>query len=329
MVLKADHEIGTGHLMRVKGLLNPLIDAGLEPVLATDSLEKSLVPLCSEYRDIVHFKAGDATGLADLVWKISPAFALFDHYFLGKDFESPLRAFANVAVIDDLERAHDCDLLTDSGFFKTGAEYRGKVPPSCALLCGELYSLIRPEFKGVAQWRVAHARLRVLVNYGGADPAHACMRALRSIIGGRLYEQYDFTVLSGISNPDHEALEKLAGGIPGIAVLRSTSHVAELFSRNDMAMGAYGGMFKERMCAGLPALNTVIADNQRGGDRLVARLKCGEDISLEDLGRPEILRQKLASLAERLDDYRDAGMREISGDGISLVARGLLEMAGI
>lgn len=329
VVLKADHEIGTGHLMRVKGVLRPLMDAGLEPCLAADSLDGSVMPLCSEYKEIIRFSKGDVQGFADAVKRLAPAFALFDHYFIGPELESPVRAFAKVAVVDDLERRHDCDLLTDSGFFKTGEEYRGKVPGECRLLCGERYSLIRPEFKGAAARRPARTRLRVLVNYGGADPAHACLRALKSVIAARLYEKYDFTVLSGISNPDHDELSSLASAIPQIEVLRSTSHVADLFVQCDMAMGAYGGMFKERMCAGLPALNTVIADNQKGGDRLVRRLGCGDDISLQDLGDPKILEAKLASLEANLEKFRQAGMREIGGEGIGLVSKALMELAGV
>lgn len=329
MVLKADHVIGTGHLMRIKGLLQPLLKAGLEPCLLTDSLEPSLLPLCSEYREIVHFSMDSVEGFVKSARRLAPSLVLFDHYFLGDKFESPLRDFAKVAVVDDLERRHDCDLLTDSGFFKSGAEYRGRVPEGCSLLCGEQYSLIRPEFKGAALRRQPHARLRLLVNYGGADPAHACLKALTSIIEGRLFERYDVTVLSGISNPDHERLVELSKDIPGVEVIRSTSQVAGLFSRCDMALGAYGGMFKERMCAGLPALNTVIADNQRGGGALVARLRCGYDISLEDLARPQVLEDRLSLLESHLEDCREAGMREIGGEGIDLVSRALLKLAGI
>lgn len=329
VVLRADHEIGTGHLMRIRGLLQPLAGAGLEPCLLTDSLEPSLLPLCSEYREIARFSMDSIRGFVRTARRLAPALVLFDHYFAGEAFESPLREFAKVAAVDDLERRHDCDLLTDSGFFKTGREYLGKVPEGCDLLCGEQYSLIRPEFKGAALRRRAHGRPRILVNYGGADPAHACLKALSSIIGGRLYEKYDVTVLSGISNPDHERLAEMSRGIPSIEVLRSTSRVADLFCRCDMALGAYGGMFKERMCAGLPALNTVIADNQRGGGALVARLGCGDDISLEDLGKPAVLEGKLEHLQAHLEEYRQAGMREVGGDGIALVSKALLELSGI
>ncbi|MGN0908764.1 MAG: hypothetical protein ACI4NA_04015, partial [Succinivibrio sp.] len=108
VVLKADPQIGTGHLMRVKGLLPPLMDAGLQPCLAADSLDGSLLPLCGEYREIVRFKAGDSADLEAKARALSPSLALFDHYFLGSSFEAPLGAFAKVAVIDDLQRRHEC-----------------------------------------------------------------------------------------------------------------------------------------------------------------------------------------------------------------------------
>ncbi|MDD6318678.1 MAG: UDP-2,4-diacetamido-2,4,6-trideoxy-beta-L-altropyranose hydrolase [Succinatimonas hippei] len=327
VVLKADHVIGTGHLMRVKGLLQPLIGAGFTPYLITDSLEDSLLPLCTEYKEIFYFKSGDPEGFASLVRTLAPDITLFDHYFIGREFESAIENLTKIAVIDDLEREHDCALLTDSGFFKTGDEYKGKVPKSCRLLCGERYSLIRDGFSEIAKKRPYRARLRVLINYGGADPAHACLKALTSVIKGRIYEKYDFIVLSGISNPDHEKLSDLAKEIPQIEVIRNSLKVPEIFTRCDMAMGALGGMFKERMCAGLPALNTVIADNQKGGEALVEKLKCGLSLNLEDLCHPERVAKALSALEGDLAFYRQNGMRFIEGRGIGLVSRAIIELA--
>lgn len=326
MVLKADHAIGTGHLMRVKGLLPPLISAGFTPYLITDSLEDSLLPLCTEYKEILRFKSGERDSFVSLVRTLAPEITLFDHYFIGRESESAIKDLSRIAVIDDLEREHDCDLLTDSGFFKTGDEYKGKVPGSCRLLCGERYSLIRKGFSDIAAKRPKRSRMRVLINYGGADPAHACLKALSSVIAGRLYDRYDFIVLSGISNPDHDRLCDLTEGIPQIEVIRNSLNVPEIFTRCDMAMGALGGMFKERMCAGLPALNTVIADNQKGGEALVERLKCGLSLSLEDLCHPDRVAESLSELEAHLAFYQQNGMRFIEGRGISLVSRAILEL---
>lgn len=320
VVLKADPVIGTGHLMRVKGLLPALSDAGFRLVLISDSLHQSLMPLCDEY-ELVEVRHTD-----ELAWGVngfSPALTIFDHYFVGAETEAQIRS--KVAVIDDLKRDHVCSLLTDSCFFTTAEHYRAHVPGDCRLLVGAAYSLIRPEFIDIK--REQRLRPRVLINYGGADPAHACLKALNSVLRAGLTAEFDFTVLAGISNPDWDALARIVATHPEIELIRNTSEVGALFARCDLAMGAYGGMMKERMCAGLPCLGTVIASNQRGAPGVIERLDAGLDIALDDLEDPHKVADKLYELNAHRERFVKNGLEAVSGDGIKLVSQALLELA--
>lgn len=306
--------------MRVKGLLPILYDAGYLPVMVSDSLPSNLLPLCVEY-GIVEVCPKDE--IAARVNTFAPALTLFDHYFVGAETEAQVKS--KVAVIDDLKRDHICALLTDSCFFTTGEHYRNHVPGDCRLLVGAAYSLIRPEFIGIK--RETRVKPRVLINYGGADPAHACLKALNSVLKAGLTAEFDFTVLSGISNPDHAALAEIVAAHPEVELIRNTSEVGALFARCDLAMGAYGGMMKERMCAGLPCLGSVIAPNQEGAPGVIERLDVGLDIALSDLEDPHKTAAKLHELNAQKGRFITNGLKAVSGDGIKLVSQALIELA--
>ena len=81
VVLKADAQIGTGHLMRVKGLLPYFKDYNI--YLCSDSLSDELKTQCTEYKDIV---LTEKNNLVNAVLSFSPSLVIVDHYFLDETF---------------------------------------------------------------------------------------------------------------------------------------------------------------------------------------------------------------------------------------------------
>ncbi len=319
VVLKADHYIGTGHLMRVKALLPKLMLKGLIPYLITDSFDNRLASLAGEYAQIIKCSISD---VADKVNDLHPKITLFDHYFLQEETEKKI--ISPVAVIDDLKRRHACDLLTDANFSRKNDDYLNLVSKKCKLLTGTRYSLIRPEFLNII--RVKRKKKTILINYGGADPAHACVKVVNSVLASGLHQIFNFIVLAGAANSDLEKLQALCTVSPSLKLITSTTKVGELFSKCDMAMGAYGGMFKERLCAGLPTVNTAIADNQQGCVMMSTRLGVGEDLLLKDLEDPIKVKNALLNLYKNRELYAQNGRKMISGKGIDLVTAAISEL---
>ncbi len=319
VVLKADHYIGTGHLMRVKALLPKLMLCGLTPYLITDSFDKRLTNLACEYTQIIKCNISD---VACKVNALHPTLTLFDHYFLQEETEKQITS--PVIVIDDLKRRHDCDLLTDANFSRKNDDYLNLVPKKCKLLIGTRYSLIRPEFLNII--RATRKRKNILINYGGADPAHACVKVVTSVLASGLQQIFNFIVLAGAANADLEKLQTLCAVNPSFKLIKSTAKVGELFSECDLAMGAYGGMFKERLCAGLPTVNTAIADNQQGCVMMSTRLGVGEDLLLKDLEDPSKVKKSLLNLYKNRELYAHNGKKMISGEGINLVTAAILDL---
>ena len=82
VVLKADKDIGTGHLMRVKSLLRHI--DGVDFYLFTDSLSTELEAFATEYKSIIR---GKVCELVSAIKTLSPDLILIDHYFLDYDFD--------------------------------------------------------------------------------------------------------------------------------------------------------------------------------------------------------------------------------------------------
>lgn len=319
VVLKADKDIGTGHLMRVKSILRYLRD--IDCFLFADSLSSELESFCCEYKEIIR---GSSTELLAKIKKLNPNLILIDHYFLDYEFEKELYDSFKIAVIDDLERRHCCHILFDQGREKTSRAYEGKVPLGCRLCIGIHYNFIRPECAHIQKIQADSNKPRVLVNFGGSDPAHACLYTVKSIIEAKLYQSYDFTVFSGISNPDHETIAQLLKNIKEIKHYRHCDDIVSQFARTDLAIGACGGMFVERILAKLPAINVEIADNQKGTATFVKEYNLGVVMQINELSVNQVLSDNLTILNANRSIYAHNCEKIYDPDGLLNVKDSLL-----
>ena len=272
VVLKADKDIGTGHLMRVKSLLRHI--DGVDFYLFTDSLSTELEAFATEYKSIIR---GKVCELVSAIKTLSPDLILIDHYFLDYDFEKELFKDFKIAVIDDLERRHLCHVLFDQGRDKTELNYKGLVPENTLLCVGYHYNFIKPEFAKIKTTPSQSGKLRVLVNFGGS--------------------------YSGISNPDHDKITELLKDIREIKHFRHCNDILKEFEKTDLAVGACGGMFVERILARLPAINVEIADNQKGCGNFVKNFNLGVVMSVDELKDEQILSKSLENVNRNRSIY--------------------------
>lgn len=189
-----------------------------------------------------------------------------DHYALDHRWENRAREFAErILAIDDIaDRKHDCDALIDQNFHPDAASrYAGLVPPSCRLLLGPEFVLLRSEFhlaRKHARSRDGRVR-RIHVFYGGADPTDETAKALRVLAClGR--PDLDFDIVAGGLNPNRERIRESCRELPNATYHFDVRNMAELEDRADLCLGAGGTATWERSFLGLPAITTIIADNQ-------------------------------------------------------------------
>ena len=172
---------------------------------------------------------------------------------------------------------------------------------------------------------------RVFINFGGADPVSSCLTLTRTIMAGQLYRYYAFTLLAGAANKDYADLAALVAQIPEafkshFLLLRHCTDVADLFARHDVALGAYGGMFRERLASGLPTVGVIIADNQKGTDEVVERLQLGLNLPLSALADVTAVHKALEQVVAQRTVFTRNCLQVYDGHGLQRIVQKLLQL---
>jgi len=295
----ASLSIGSGHVMRCRTLARELQRRGAsitflcrhqpgdlialleqefpvlvlpeQPLAADEGLEgRDLYGAwlgCSQEQD-----AGQCLEALSEVDITSASWLVADHYGLDARWEAHLlaglasgAAQPRLLVIDDLaDRPHQADLLLDQNFFGEDTEqrYQGLLPVHCRQLLGPHYALLGPEYAQLHPLVPPRTELRrVLVFFGGVDPANLTGRALQALLDPAL-AHLAVDVVLGAHSPHRQAVETLVARRPHTTLHGPLPSLAGLIARADLAIGAGGATTWERACLGLPSLVVAIAANQ-------------------------------------------------------------------
>lgn len=294
VVFRADAslKIGTGHVMRCLSLADGLRSQGAECIFICRSHDGHLSDLINQRgyavrllgvnhsfvveSDVSH--AGwlgadwetDARETAQELVDLTTSWLIVDHYALDDRWERYLRKFCkNLMVIDDLaDRSHDCDFLLDQNLGHTTDDYLSLVPESALLWVGPQYALLRPEF---SQLRPASLSRRnspelkhLLITMGGVDKDNMTGLVLRALKYCSLPVDLKITVVMGVHAPWLDDVISFASTMPYQSeILVGVKDMATLMKNSDLAIGAAGSTSWERCCLGLPAIQLVLADNQK------------------------------------------------------------------
>ena len=243
-----------------------------------------------------------------------------DHYALDHRFETPLRAACQyVMVIDDLaDRTHDCDVLLDQNFYHDqNQRYLGKVPPTCQLLLGPKFALLRSEFREMRKTiPVRSDSVRnILVFFGGVDSQNFTSLALQILIDLNFTATVD--VVIGQQHPHKEKIQQVCAK-QNFTCHVQTHQIAALMAKADVAIGAGGTSVWERFCMGVPSVCIATADNQR--QQLTDLQDAGLLLALTDVSNAKIfLTQtitKLISTANYLHVLSQQGSTLVDGTGV-------------
>lgn len=227
-----------------------------------------------------------------------------DHYALDAKWERALLpACRRLMVIDDLaDRPHDCDLLLDQNLGRTAEDYNGLTSDNATRLIGPQYALLRPEFaqlRAESLARRAHPKLkRLLITMGGVDKDNATGQVLDALKACPLPGELEITVVMGPHAPWLQHVQAQALQMPwATKVLAGVDNMAELMADSDLAIGAAGSTSWERCCLGLPAIQLVLANNQKEAASALALLGAVESVESINVLVPE-----LSDLFTKLDD---------------------------
>ena len=264
-----DHAGHLGSVIDAQGYETILLsngESGASPCLpeAAADLGYAAFLACSWERDAEQSQA--------VLAELQPDWLVVDHYALDARWEATVRPFCKcVMVIDDLaNRPHVCDLLLDQNLGRKDADYASLVAPSCTLLTGPMYALLRPEFAALRShslkrrenWQLEN----IIVTMGGVDQPNATAKVLEGLRLAELPRLARITVVMGRHAPWLEDIRSIAASMPfETRVLIDIHDMAEHMANSDLAIGAAGGTSWERCCLGLPALIAILADNQVPG----------------------------------------------------------------
>jgi UDP-2,4-diacetamido-2,4,6-trideoxy-beta-L-altropyranose hydrolase len=307
--------VGGGHVMRSLTLAAALSERGARCAFAVEGSTAGRV---------------EAFAISDVdiwptdpdQWPETPAVAVLDNYAATADDERTLAARGvRVAALDDIGRAHDCDLVVDPALGRTAADYPGRA----RVLAGPAYALVRPEFTRVQPDR--HGG-RVLMSLGLTDVGGITAYVLARLLLVEGWTAVD--VVLGAAAESLDYVREVAAHDPRVSLEVDSRHMALLLSRADLAIGAGGSSVWERACLSLPTLLLVLADNQAAlGDELAA---AGAALVLDAraAGFDDVFDQALARL------LTDAGLRAslgaashvlCDGQGAGRVADAVLALA--
>lgn len=291
--------MGSGHVMRCRTLARELQRRGAEvtflcrrqpgdlikllkqefavlplpeqPLAACDGLDgRDLYGAwlgCSQEHDAVDcLLALSEAGIASASWLVA------DHYGLDVCWEARLLdglagadAPPKLLVIDDLaDRFHQAELLLDQNFFgeATFQRYQQLVPPHCHQLLGPHYALLGKEYAQLHSLVPPRTELRrVLVYFGGIDPANLTGRSLEALLDPSL-AGLAVDVVLGLQSPHRQAVEELVASRRDTTLHGPISSLAGLIARADLAIGAGGITTWERLCLKLPSIVVPLSHNQ-------------------------------------------------------------------
>ncbi len=259
----ADHEIGTGHVMRCLALAQAWQDAGGDILWACHALPAALEErLRAEKMAVERVDAG-AASLEAVVGERTPNWVILDGRFDVSHQRASKRRGASVLVVDDDASlaAYELDLLVDHNLFADASRYPTIDPQR--VLTGPRYALLRRE---ITEQSLNRSRVgsHVLLTFGGADPARLALvavDALREL--SRAVPALEATLLLGPATPHKAAVEERARSLPFLRLVCDAVNMRPHLVWADIAVVAAGGTCLELAYAGVPMLAVVTADNQR------------------------------------------------------------------
>jgi len=235
---------------------------------------------------------------------ISGLWLVVDGYHFGVAYQRIVcESGFRLLVIDDYahQPIYQADILLNQNIHADRLNY--SVNPNAIRLWGPRYALIRSEFLPWRNWKreMPSVARKVLVTLGGADndnDTEKVMNALQSL-------DVDTRIVVGGLNPNFERLRSkvscLSPHSSSYPLLQNVSDMPSLMAWADMAILAGGSTCWEACFMGLPMLNVVQAENQRGIVSGLAEEGAGVNLGEGRFINATIIAEQIAALLKDID----------------------------
>jgi spore coat polysaccharide biosynthesis protein SpsF len=342
LLIRADAgpRVGAGHAMRMLAVAEAWIELGGSVTVLSAEMPSAIgarfvaagASLAALPEGTSPGGAADAAATVELCGSLGGGVVLVDGYaFEAPDYLAALRKHgAFTAFIDDHILP---DLPVDAVVSPNPLPRPRRDPAGAVVLAGVQYALLRAELHQLPRppRRFDTRPLRLLLAFGGSDPAALTARAVGVVCASRVADEVTVTALIGPSAPDAVEREVLAAaGARSVRVVRDPPSMAALLGAVDVAVAAAGVSAWELACLGVPALLTWVADNQRPVADALATAGAAWDLgpaqSLDDRRLAERL-EAFVGLGDELERMSRAGRAFVDGRGAHRLAHELCRLA--
>jgi UDP-2,4-diacetamido-2,4,6-trideoxy-beta-L-altropyranose hydrolase len=285
--LDASARLGLGHLVRCLSLARAFADAGIRVGFVCRELPPgSRAWLDSQGFELCELQAEagspqDQQHTVGLCRAAGCSLVIVDGYQFGAAYLAAFReARLFACYVDDMiDREYRCHAVINQNFHADARQFRRTA--DCELILGTRYALVRDEFlnaRAERRLQVPPFASKLLVTLGGADPTaetEKLLDALDDAAFARTHApQLDVRIVIGSANPRLAAIESKSRTLrhQRVEVLHDVRNMAEQMLWCDVCVAASGATCMELCCVGVPALITVVADNQRPIGAAIDRL---------------------------------------------------------
>lgn len=281
----ASTQIGSGHVMRCLTLAKQLKKNDIKVTFITRDLYGNMnefirsegfeVFELSSSESITHWEWSTDHWLEDVnetisvikVMKQSVDMIIVDHYSIDIKWEQQIRSFTKkIMVIDDLaNRKHDCDFLLDQNYhLDIDNRYDLLVPNDCLKFLGPNYVLLRDEFLSIDPMKNDKDGTikNIIIFFGGADMTGETVKTINAI-EKIIAPDIVVNVVVGNANPFKQKIKYFCEDKSNFNYYCQIDFMSKLLLTADLAIGAAGTASWERIYLQVPAIVTIIAENQR------------------------------------------------------------------
>ncbi|WP_456392304.1 UDP-2,4-diacetamido-2,4,6-trideoxy-beta-L-altropyranose hydrolase [Nitratifractor sp.] len=258
-------KIGTGHIMRDLVLARREFSDS-RVIFAVRDLPGNINQKIREAGYEIRILAShDVAELISLAREVAAETIVIDHYGIDIDEERRIKEAtgAELFVLDDTYRAHDCDILLNHNLYADAKRYDGRVPSSCRILCGPAYTLLREEFISAKKERKEQNHdgvRRLFLAMGGSDPLGLILPILKVL---SLFPEIVIDVATTSANERVEQLTSYARRHPCVQLHIDSEHIAALIARADLAVVSASVILNEVHYLGVPYIAIKTAENQK------------------------------------------------------------------
>ncbi|MEP0338252.1 MAG: hypothetical protein ABJ388_03310 [Alphaproteobacteria bacterium] len=269
--------MGLGHLTRCVNLALCLEQMGAVCRIAVDRLDDRLRPFlkgCTAFElygqetpEVDEHE--DARRFLNTAVQEGTKWIIVDDYRLGQAWEQAVRVSgAKVAVIDDLVRRHDCDLIIDTLWRGKNTEhgYDGLVPQNAAKCLGPRYTMLGPEYEtaSAVPRRERDQPFKITLGMGGGGDLTLLADVIEAIVAAASANDIDVSVAAvlGPLSRDQETFLARFCDRRNVRPLIGRHDLFDDLRNTDLYVGAAGGTINQLLALGVPSISFSISAEQ-------------------------------------------------------------------